>query len=179
MRDKDFSRSGAHMNLTPCQCLILACGNTLRGDDGVGPWLAEWARDQFSSKAGVRCVARQQWTPDLAEEIAQAASVIFLDCAADSAPGQIHLVPVKPSAELPRLLTHNLTASDLMAFCRTFYDSLPQNAFLLTVGGGAFDLHEGFSDPVQAALSDAKGVLEGTVLRLLAKAPVSKVARQA
>ncbi len=167
------------MNLTPCQCLILACGNTLRGDDGVGPWLAEWARDRFSAKAGVRCVARQQWTPDLAEDIAHAASVIFLDCATNSAPGQIQMVPVKPSIELPRLLTHHLTASDLMTFCRSFYDSLPQCAFLLTVGGDAFELREGFSDSIQAALPDAKGVLEGTVLRLLAGAAVSKAVRQA
>jgi Ni,Fe-hydrogenase maturation factor len=27
--------------------LILACGNTLRSDDGVGPWLAEWAEQHF------------------------------------------------------------------------------------------------------------------------------------
>jgi hydrogenase maturation protease len=161
------------MKLAMSQCLILACGNTLRGDDGVGPWLAEWAAERFGADPGVRSLARQQWTPDLAEEVAQAASVIFVDCAANSAPGQIQLEPVKPSAELPRLLTHQLSAADLMRLCRSYYDSFPQNAFLLTVGGGALDLHEGFSNSVQAALPDAKGVLEGTVLRLLAVTAVS------
>ena len=36
------------MNPTPARCLILACGNTLRSDDGVGPWLAEWAEETFA-----------------------------------------------------------------------------------------------------------------------------------
>jgi hydrogenase maturation protease len=167
------------MNRAPCQCLILACGNTLRGDDGVGPWLAQWAAERFGAEPGIRCVARHQWTPDLAEEIAQAQSVIFIDCSANSAPGQLQLSPVKPSAELPRMLTHHLTASDLVTLCCNYYDSRPQNAVLVTVGGGAFDLHEGFSAPVQAALPDAKGVLEGTVLRLLAASGVSANTRRA
>ena len=167
------------MNLTPCQCLILACGNTLRGDDGVGPWLAEWARTDSARKPA--CAA---WPGSSGPRIWPKISptpppVIFLDCATNSAPGQIQMVPVKPSIELPRLLTHHLTASDLMTFCRSFYDSLPQCAFLLTVGGDAFELREGFSDSIQAALPDAKGVLEGTVLRLLAGAAVSKAVRQA
>lgn len=167
------------MKLALSQCLILACGNTLRGDDGVGPWLAEWARERFSKIPGVHSVARQQWTPDLAEEIAHAATVIFVDSAANSAPGQIQLEPVKPSADLPRLLTHQLSASDLMRLCRSYYDSLPQSALLLTVSGGAFELHEGFSDLVQAALPDAKGVLEGTILRLLAASAVSTAVQPA
>ena len=55
-------------------------------------------RSGSARDTGVRSVARQQWTPDLAEDIAQATSVIFIDCAANSAPGQIQLEPVKPSA---------------------------------------------------------------------------------
>ncbi len=35
------------MNQTPIQCLILACGNTLREDDGVGPFLAQWAEEHW------------------------------------------------------------------------------------------------------------------------------------
>jgi len=57
------------MSLTTARCLILACGNTLRGDDGTGPWLAEWAEKRFAAEAGVRVVIRQQWAPELAEEL--------------------------------------------------------------------------------------------------------------
>ena len=68
------------MKLTKARCLVLSCGNTLRGDDGIGPWLAEWAEERFKDEAGVRVVSRQQWTPDLVEEIAEAETVLFVDC---------------------------------------------------------------------------------------------------
>ena len=61
------------MAATPVRCLVLACGNTLRSDDGVGPWLADWVEARFAAEPTVRVIARQQWTPDLAEDIAQAA----------------------------------------------------------------------------------------------------------
>lgn len=167
------------MNISPARCLILACGNTLREDDGVGPWLAQWAEERFRAYTSVRVIARQQWTPELAEDIVHAESVVFVDCAANSVPGRISLVPVEPSPELPRLLTHHLGAADLLALGRDYYNSLPRNAVLLTVGAGSLQLREGFSDEVQIALPDAISVLEGTVLRLLADQPVSGPAQHA
>jgi hypothetical protein len=41
------------------------------------------------------------------------------------------------------------------------------HALLLTVGVGSTDLGETLSDPVEAALPRARGVLEKTVLRFL------------
>ena len=67
------------MNKNPIQVLILACGNTLRSDDGVGPWLANWAEERFGAHPAIRVVSRQQWTPDLAQDVAQAESVLFID----------------------------------------------------------------------------------------------------
>ena len=73
------------------RCLILACGNTLREDDGVGPFLAQWAEEHWRDDARVRVLCDHQWTPDMAEEIAAAETVIFVDCSLDQAPGQIML----------------------------------------------------------------------------------------
>ena len=67
------------------RCLILGCGNTLRGDDGVGPWLCAWAERRLCSEPGVRVIARQQWTPELAEDVAAADAVVFIDCSIESA----------------------------------------------------------------------------------------------
>jgi hydrogenase maturation protease len=164
------------MNSGPARCLILACGNTLRADDGVGPWLAEWAEERFRAEAGVQVLSRQQWTPELAEQIAQtAASVIFIDCAADAAPGSLRLAPVEPSSDLPRLLTHHLEASHLLALARDCFNSLPRSAMLLTVGAGTLELSEGFSDAVQAALPHACSLLEDTVTRALSDAETQRV----
>ena len=57
--------------------LIIGYGNTLRGDDGVGYKIAEiieqWNINNITS------LAVHQLTPDLAENIAQADTVIFVD----------------------------------------------------------------------------------------------------
>ena len=150
------------------RCLILACGNTLRGDDGAGPWLAAWAEGRFRDQPGLRVVSRHQWTPELAEEIAQANSVLFVDCAADASPGQVRLIPVTPGSDTPAPPTHHLGAAELLALCHSLYDSLPRNALLLTIGAGSLEFGEKFSGPVQAALPDARALLEKTVLRFLA-----------
>lgn len=149
------------------RCLILACGNPLRGDDGVGPWLAEWAEDRLRSESTVRVLAPQQWTPELAEEIAHAASVLFVDCSAESPPGSVAIIEVQASAPARSLATHHLGAPELLALARDLYNSLPRKSLLLTVGAGSTQLGEEFSDAVIAALPGACMLLEDTVLRLL------------
>ncbi len=82
------------METKSARCLILACGNTLRSDDGAGPKLAAWAEERFRQEPDVRVISRQQWTPDLAEDIAAADSVLFVDSSASSPPGRVRLIPV-------------------------------------------------------------------------------------
>jgi len=155
------------METTPIRCLILACGNTTRSDDGVGLFLAEWAEKRFRNHANVRVVARQQWTPELAEEIAAADTVLFVDSSVDSAPGRVRLIPVEAKAGESGAATHHLNAPGLLGLTQAFYGSRPAHAMLLTVGAGSTEFGEAFSDRVEAALPRAKGILEKTVLRFL------------
>jgi hydrogenase maturation protease len=154
-------------NQSPIRCLILACGNTLRGDDGIGPWLAEWAAARLRDEPAVRILSRQQWTPELAEEIAAANSVIFIDGSAEVPPGAVKLAPVAPAASDSRVSAHYLGAAELLALSRELYGSLPGNAWLLTVGIGSIELGEEFSTAVQAALPVARDLLNHSVKRLL------------
>ncbi|MFZ0306407.1 MAG: hydrogenase maturation protease [Terracidiphilus sp.] len=162
---------GRHPNAsagTPTvRCLILACGNTLRCDDGVGPRLASWAEERFEANNNVRVVVRLQWTPDLAEEIAVAESVLFVDSSIKSAPGHVNLIPVEPSENHNGSATHHLDANELLGLALELYGSRPAHSMLLTIGAGSTDLGESFSDSVEAALPRARGVLEKTVLRFL------------
>ena len=155
------------MSSTPARCLILACGNTLRSDDGVGPWLAAWAEERFRLDPAVRVLVRQQWTPELAEEIAAAASVLFIDCSVKSAPGSVGLIPVEPAAGARGLATHHLGAAELLGLAGELYDSLPRDAQLLTVGAGSTELGEEFSEAVRDATPQACELLERTVLASL------------
>lgn len=150
------------------RCLILACGNSLRSDDGVGPWLAAWAEKQFHADRGVCVLSRQQWTLELAEEIAAAKSVLFIDCSTASSAGSVEVVEVLPAAAGQAHATHHQGAPELLALARDLYDSLPRHALLLTLGADSTELGEEFSAAVTAALPEACRLLNETVVRLLA-----------
>ena len=166
------------MSSTQARCLILACGNTMRGDDGVGLWLAEWAERRFADQPGVRVIADHQWTPELAEDVAHAQSVLFIDCTLDTAPGSLHLTPVEPAAAGQGINTHHQNAAELLALSRDLFNSLPRNAQLLTIGAGSTELGEAFSAAVTAALPDACKLIDETVLRLLSAPPPDRANRR-
>jgi hydrogenase maturation protease len=157
------------MKPIPVRCLILACGNTLREDDGVGPWLAAWAEERFTGEPSVRVVSRQQWTPELAEEIAGAQSVVFIDCAANAQPGTVQLAPVEAGGEAPGLATHHFGAAELISLSKELYGSVPHTSLLLTIGAGSLGLREGFSEAVNAALPQACDCLERSVRETIAE----------
>lgn len=159
--------AGAFMNPSPTRCLILACGNTLRSDDGTGPWLANWAEQRFRDEPRVRVLTRQQWTPELAADIAQASEVLFLDCSLAAAPGSVTLAPVAPLAAQEGLATHHLGAPELLALTRELYQEQPREALLVAIGAGSTELGERFSDPVAAALPQACRAIEDAVQRFL------------
>jgi hydrogenase maturation protease len=155
------------MSTPEIRCLILACGNTLRSDDGVGPHLCAWAQQHFSGNPSVRAISDHQWTPELAEEIAGAETVLFIDCTLDCAPGQIVLREIQPAPLVPGLVTHHIGAPELLAITRDLYSAAPRKAVLLTVGAASVQIGEGLSPAVRAAMPDAEALLELTVQQCL------------
>ncbi len=155
------------MNQISIPCLILACGNSLREDDGVGPFLAQWAEERWRNDSRVRVLCDHQWTPDMAQEIAAAETVIFVDCTLDQAPGQILLRELRPATLKPGLVTHHLSAAELLRVAQDLYGMQPSRACLLTIGAGSTELGEALSSPVRDALPDAEELLDLTVSQLL------------
>ena len=150
------------------ECLVLACGNTLRGDDGVGAFLARWAEERFGDNPGVRIIARQQWTPDLAAEIAEAETIIFIDCSIESRAGQILLKEVHAAPRDAGVATHHTGAPELLALAQELYQTCPRCSVLLTVGAGSTELGEEFSPAIRDALPEACRLLERTVRNSIA-----------
>jgi len=66
--------------------LIIGYGNTLRGDDGAGPRVAEVVAGW--SLPNVRAISAAQLTPELAEALAGAEVVIFVDAQVSQAAGR-------------------------------------------------------------------------------------------
>ena len=155
------------MNQSPARCLILACGNTLRSDDGIGPWLAQWAEEKFREDPSIRIISRQQWTPDAAEDIAQAESILFIDCSIESPPGSVSLREVHPAPQAQGLATHHQGAPELLALTRGLYNTQPRKASLLTIGAGSTELGATFTEPVLDAIPEACRLLEEAILNSL------------
>ena len=157
--------------MTPIEarCLLLACGNTLRGDDGIGPWLADWAQQRFEDEPRLTLISRQQWTPELAADIAGADAVLFVDCSTADVAGSIQLQDVEPSKNSEGVGTHQVSASQLLGMAQEFYGSLPRRAQLLTIGAGKTELGEEFSAAVLDAIPTACARLEKALNALLAE----------
>ena len=144
--------------------VLLACGNPLRQDDGVGWRIAEAAErmaEQDFPDSHLRIVAAQQWTPEMAEELAEAELAIFVDASATDEPGAIRVKAVETptsgkggqiwgtqfSAE-----THSLDPAALLALAEQVCGRAPARAFLLTVGAESFDYGEAISVRVRQAV---------------------------
>jgi hydrogenase maturation protease len=155
------------MTSTKARCLLLACGNTLRGDDGIGPWLADWAEQRFEDEPRLTVISRQQWTPELAADIAEVDAVLFVDCSTADIPGSIQLQKIEPAINSEGVGTHQVSASQLLGMARELYGSLPRRAQLLTIGAGATELSEEFSPAVLDAIPLACARLEETLADLL------------
>ncbi len=167
---KSFARYDGSMKSTKARCLLLACGNTLRGDDGIGPWLAAWAEERFADEPALRVISRQQWTPELAADLAEAESILFVDCSTATEPGSVNLVDVEPARRIKGIGTHQVSAAELLGMSQEFYYSLPRRAMLLTVGAGSTELSEEFSKAVLDTIPLACEQLEQTINRMLSLA---------
>jgi hydrogenase maturation protease len=140
--------------------LLLACGNSLRQDDGIGLRIAEAAEHVFSASR-LRIVAAQQFTPEMAADMADTDLVIFIDASASDEPGAIRVVPVSASAE--PLETHRLDPPALLAMAQTFCGHAPARAFALTVGACRFGYGEELSGPLRQAVPRALRLLGSLV----------------
>lgn len=136
--------------------LIIGIGNPLRQDDGAGWALAHRLADllrEMGLPCRVLCV--QQLAPESAVDVAAAevTAVCFVDVAVN-APGLrlIALDALDDSAEHAQI-THQIGPGTVLAYAGILRSDVP-TAWLLTVGGIAFDHGEGLSDPVQAAIAD-------------------------
>jgi len=132
--------------------LLLACGNALREDDGVGLRIAE-AVEQLFPASRLRIVAAQQFTPEMAADLAATDLAIFVDaCVADD-PGAIRIHAV--AARDDSAQTHRLEPPALLAMAESLCGHAPAHAFALTVGAGRLGYGSEMAGPVRQAIPRA------------------------
>ena len=130
--------------------LVIGYGNTLRADDGVGPRVAEAV--EALHLPGVRTMACQQLSPEHAEPISQAVTVVFVDAAVD-APKEVLLRPLEPG-DSSQLMAHAADPRTMLALARDVFGHAPK-AWWLTIPAITMDFSEKLSPAAERGCAEA------------------------
>ena len=119
--------------------LIIGYGSPLRTDDALGGLIA----------ATLGGISVGQLTPELAEPISHADSVVFIDACFGETAGSIHCEKIEPQS-ITRL-THTSNPAALLSAAETLYGYAPP-AILVSITGVSFDYGDALSPQIQALL---------------------------
>jgi hydrogenase maturation protease len=150
--------------------LIIGYGNTMRGDDGVGPRAALELQSLLSdTDADVRI--SHQLTPEYAELLSEFDIAVFIDASADGEAGTLTVTQIDASHIPDRVVSHHIDPESLLACSRALYGNAPV-AYLITIAASSFGYMEGLSGPVR----DRMGDLLDVVIRIVRSGSVAPVA---
>lgn len=148
------------------RALVVGYGNTLRGDDGLGPQAVDRLRQLLSGTElckvefpavefpAVEFLSCFQLAPEHAELIAAFDLVIFIDASVEGRPGEVKVERISAdAAQAEASLTHHVSPAALLALASTLYGRAP-TAMLVTGTGANFDDGEGLSAEALVALEE-------------------------
>lgn len=132
--------------------LAIACGNTLRRDDGVAHYLLELLD-------GVEKRASLQLSPEIAQEIAGFEIVFFLD--ADAEASRPAVTPV--DGEFARQpFTHHARAAEIVHLAASLYGFIGE-AFLCRIPVTDLDYGEGLTADARGFAKQAAALIEAQI----------------
>lgn len=151
----------------PAHLLLIAYGNTLRGDDGAGITLAKMIVERWQRCAvPVDLLTTTQLAPELAAAIAAegVVGVIFVDSALAGPSPEIQIHDVNLGGGSPSL-GHHFTPAQLLVYARMLYE-IYTPAWLLTVPGFDYKHGEGLSCLVCDLLARSNDVIDRLLLEI-------------
>jgi len=132
--------------------LIVGYGNPLRGDDGVGPEVARRLVAELQDPE-IEILIELQLKPELAELMSRVEIAIFIDARVDGEPGEVTIEEVVPREPAEQTFTHQFAPPMLLMTAKVLYNRAPRT-FLVSIAGENFELSEGLSEVVRAALPE-------------------------
>ena len=150
---------GQHQRKT----LIIGYGSPIRGDDALGPLVADRLLQQ-GVPGGVTVLPRHVLTADLVPDIAASDRVVFLDASLDGEPGELRCRALSPDRDAVSTMAHFLDPGELLAWCEALYGHRPE-AWLVTIVGESFDYA---SYRLTATVDEAAGNMLRRVRELIA-----------
>lgn len=131
--------------------LAIAMGNVVRADDGAGSAVASGLEAVLP---GVEIVEAQELLPELAERVAAADGVLFLDASVEGRPGDVRVTRIGPKTARAAVI-HALTPEEVLGLASALHGRVPPAA-LVTISGRDFAWGEALSAEVKAALPLAR-----------------------
>lgn len=144
--------------ITETTLLVIGYGNTLRQDDAAGPLVAE--RIGALGISGVRAMSCPQLTPELAAELADALTVVFVDATTDTT-REVELEPIAPG-DSSGATGHAADPRALLAMAQELYGTAPA-AWLLKVPAENLGHGEGLSPRTRRGVEAAVGEIRTLV----------------
>jgi hydrogenase maturation protease len=153
--------------------LIAGIGNVLLGDDGVGPFVAQWLSECYSFADGVAVEDLATPALDFIDHIAGLDLLIVIDSVGNDQPPGTVLVYRKhelmQNASILRVDTHSPALTESLVAAEVFFGVSPKEVLLIGVTGESYEANCGLSPSVTRAVP---GVVTA-VLGELARAGVS------
>ena len=143
------------MNMVRAPVLVLAVGNPSRGDDALGPLLAE--RLEAAALPGVEVITEFQLQVENALDLEDRERVIFVDAGVGIA-GPFELREAAPAADFLHT-SHALSPEAVLATYVRIKGEAPPPATILCVRGECFGLGEGLSADAARNLECASRIL--------------------
>ncbi|MEZ6190623.1 MAG: hydrogenase maturation protease [Phycisphaerales bacterium] len=145
--------------------LVIACGNPMRGDDGVGPEVASRVEARFADRENNphRFIITHQLLPEFAYELAQARQAVLIDARVMGGDpvGVVRTGSIKPERltyghdqtgrDARAGLTHHWTFPRLLAVAEALYGRAP-HAYAVSVSAKDFDHGDSLTPTIAAAV---------------------------
>ena len=168
--------------VAPRGALVIGYGNTLRGDDGAGPFVARALEGRVP--AGTRVLDAHQLTPEMAIDISVATRVVFvdaIDATRETAPRETAPRETAPRESAPQvsgprvsrlepepgadpLNPHASDPGSLLWLAKTLFGGAPE-AWLVAIPGIEFGFGEDLSPGTARASADAIAQVEALLAR--------------
>jgi hydrogenase maturation protease len=142
----------------PKPVLVFGYGNPSRGDDALGPLLAESIQERFDT-ADIDVLTDFQLQIEHALDLDNRELVLFVD-ASVACHAPFELTELKPVGAVG-YTTHALHPASVMAVYRSIGNQPPPPCFLLAIKGEAFELGEGLSANAERHFRQAESFVHG------------------
>ncbi len=143
---RSFAAATAGSESPPLRALVIGYGSPIRGDDALGPLVADRLQERLSAQStaetetaaeAIEIQARHILTAELVDDLARTERVVFIDAAVDTPPGEVRRQRLTPDRSALSTMAHFHDPRELLAWCEALYQRAPE-AWLVSGGGSDF-----------------------------------------